>query len=471
MKLKFTSISILFFFILVSFQVIAEIKLPVIFGDNMVLQQQTDAAIWGNATANKTVKVTTSWNDKSYSAKADSDGNWKLKVQTPTAGGPFSISISDGSTITLNNILIGEVWVCSGQSNMEMPMRGFNNQPVLGSNEAIALSNNENIRLFNVRRQKITTPQVNFEGEWEECIPGNVANFSAAAYYFGKMVQEALDVPVGLISSNWGGTRIEAWISEAGFKNFDSVELPAKDLENPNQNAPTVLFNGMINPMVGYSIKGAIWYQGEANRNEPAEYEKLMQGLIENWRDLWGVGEFPFYYCQIAPYDYGPGSLNSAFIRDAQRKAALNTPNTGMASLIDIGEKDIIHPANKKAAGERLAYWALAKTYSQDGIEYSGPELKEMTVEGQMVHLTFEHAKNGLTTFGNPLDGFIIAGDNKRFLPAKAWITRNGITLFNENISEPVAVRFAWEDFTVGELYNTEGLPASSFRTDDWEIK
>jgi sialate O-acetylesterase len=308
-------------------------------------------------------------------------------------------------------------------------------------------------------------------GEWKECIPANVVSFSATAYFFGRLINEALDVPVGLICSSWGGTRIEAWMSEAGFREFNWVKLPAKDLDDPNQNVPTVLFNGMINPMAGFAMRGAIWYQGEANRNQPAEYEKLMQGLIENWRAEWKIGEFPFYFCQIAPYDYGLGSLNSAFVRDAQRKAALNTPNAGMACLMDVGEADNIHPGNKRAAGERLAYWALAKTYNQEGIEYSGPELKEMNVEGQMVHLIFDHAKNGLTTFGNPLESFLVAGENKQFRKAKAWITNQGITLFNERVTNPVAVRYAWEDFIVGELFNTEGLPASSFRTDDWDIK
>lgn len=468
---KIYSFSAFIIIFLISFGLQAEITLPSIFGSGMVLQQQTNAAIWGWADANKTVKITTSWNKKTYSTKADTKGNWNIKLQTPEAGGAYSISISDGKTITLTDVLIGEVWICSGQSNMQMPMKGYFNQPVFGANRDIATSENKNIRLFTSERQKSVLPKNDFEGSWAICTPENVVDFSATAYYFGKMVEQALNVPVGLICSSWGGTRIEAWMSEDGLKKFDWVELPATDLEDPNQNTPTVLFNGMIKPMVGYTMRGAIWYQGEANRNQPAEYEKLMQGLIENWRNEWGIGEFPFYYCQIAPYDYGSGSLNSAFVRDAQRKAALATPNSGMACLMDAGEANNIHPGNKKAAGERLAFWALVKTYNKNGIAFSGPELNEMKIEGQMVHLTFNHSPNGLSTFGEPLEGFLVAGENQRFLPAKAWITRNGITLFNENITNPVAVRYAWEDFTIGKLFNTEGLPASSFRTDDWEIK
>lgn len=450
-------------------QISAEIKLPAIFGNHMVLQQQTEAAIWGIASPNKNVKVTSSWNKKSYSAKADNNGKWKLKVETPSAGGPYSIKISDGSEVTLNNIMIGEVWVCSGQSNMQMTMSGYRNQPVLGSNEAIATSENDDIRLFTVKREKSLEVQSDFTGEWQECKPENVADFSAAAYYFGRMVQKALDVPVGLICSSWGGTRIEPWMSEDGITNFDWVNAPDKNMSGDfSPQTPTVLYNKMIAPMVGYAIRGGLWYQGEANRNEPQKYEKLLPGLVENWRTEWGIGDFPFYYVQIAPFDYG-GGINSAYIREAMLNAADDIPNIGMACILDAGEKDCIHPANKEAAGERLAYLALAKTYGKKGFEYSGPVVNEMTVEGPVVKLTFDHAQNGLTTFGKPLENFEIAGENKRFVPASAFITRQGITVFSPSVEKPVAVRYAFKDFVIGELFNTEGLPASSFRTDDWQ--
>jgi len=456
---------------ILSFQLKAEVKLPAIFGDHMVLQQQTDAAIWGTAKANKTVKVTTSWNKKSYSTKTDSDGNWKLKVETPAAGGPYSITISDGTVLKLNNVLIGEVWVCSGQSNMQMTMNGYRNQPVLGSNEAIATSTNKLIRLITIKREKSLEEQQDFKGEWLECNPGNVGDFSAAAYFFGRMIQEALGVPVGLICSSWGGTRIEPWMSENGFEEFDWVNLPDKNMEGDfNQQTPTVLFNAMISPMVGFAIKGGLWYQGESNRSEPQHYEKLMPGLIENWRAEWGIGDFPFYYCQIAPFNYG-GGLNSAFLREAQFNASTAIPNIGMACLMDVGEESCIHPADKEAAGERLAFLALAKTYGMSGFEFSGPTLKEMTVEGSVVKLTFDHAKYGLSAFGKELKNFKVAGENQRFYQAKAFLTRQGITLFSPSVNKPVAVRYAFDDWVVGELFNNEGLPASSFRTDDWEIK
>ncbi len=448
----------------------AEVKLPAIFGDHMVLQQQTGAAIWGKAKTGKTIIVRTSWDRMNYNTQADANGDWKLKIKTPVAGGPYDIFISDGQTLQLKDVLIGEVWVCSGQSNMQMTMRGYRNQPVTGSNEAIAGSANPAIRFFTVERKTSLEPLTDFAGKWMECLPENVADFSAAAWFFGQTIQKVLGVPVGLICSSWGGTRIEPWISEAGNRKFDFVTLPDKtQTGNISQQTPTVLYNAMIHPMVGFAIRGGLWYQGEANRNEPGQYEKLMPGLVENWRSEWGIGEFPFYYAQIAPYDYGTTGLSSAFLREAQLKASTAIPNIGMACLMDTGEKDCIHPANKKAAGERLAWLALANTYGKKGFEYSGPVLKEMTVEGSLVKLTFDHAKNGLTSFGKELVNFKVAGEDKRFSSAKAVITSTGISLSSPAVAKPVAVRYAFDDFVTGELFNTEGLPASSFRTDNWE--
>ncbi len=448
----------------------AEIILPAIFGDNMVLQQQTDAAIWGKASPGNNVEIITSWDNQSYNTRAGRDGSWRIKVKTPSAGGPYDITISDGLELKLSNILIGEVWICSGQSNMFMPMKGYRNQPVKGSNEAIATSANPNIRLFSASRDKSLEPLDDLSGEWLECLPENVSEFSATAYFFGEFIQQVLGVPVGLIHSSWGGTRIEPWISEQGIKEFDWITLPDRNQTGDfSRQLPTVLFNAMIKPVTEFSIRGALWYQGEANRDEPERYTQLMQGLIENWRAEWGIDDMPFYYVQIAPFDYRITGLNSAFLREAQLKASTALPNTGMASIIDAGEKDCIHPANKRAAGNRLAYLALAKTYGIKGFAYSGPVLKEMVVEDNMVKLTFDYAENGLTTFGAKLKNFKIAGSNRRFFEATAYITREGITLFAPQVANPVAVRYAFDDFVIGELYNTEGLPASSFRTDDWD--
>ncbi len=457
-------------FVVFSGSLYAEVKLPSVFGDNMVLQQKSEAAIWGTAAINSTVKISTSWNGKSYSVKAGSDGKWKVKVVTPVAGGPYEVTISEGTTIKLKNVLIGEVWICSGQSNMEMPMKGFGNQPILGSNEAIATSSNPEIRLFTVKKASNLQPQTDFEGSWKTCEPENVSEFSATAYYFGLMLHKALNVPIGLVNTSWGGTRIEPWISEDGLKKFEFVKMPDKNQQGTlSPQTLTVLFNAMVNPIVGYGIRGAIWYQGESNRNEPGNYEKLMPGLVENWRSVWGVGEFPFYYVQIAPFDYGPTGLNSAFLREAQLKASTAIPNIGMASIMDVGEKDCIHPANKKAAGDRLAYLALNGAYGKKGFASSGPVLKEMTVNGSMVRLTFNNAPNGITSFGKPMTCFEVAGANKRFYPATAAFAAGGITLYSSFVAEPVAVRYAFKDYIVGDLFNVEGIPASSFRTDNWE--
>lgn len=459
--------------VIISQPLLAEVKLPSIFGSNMVLQQQTDVAFWGKAAAGSNVSVKTSWNGKSYSTRADNNGNWKLKVTTPAAGGPYTVTVSDGKAITLKNVMIGEVWVCSGQSNMEMQMKGYLNQPITGSNEFIATSSNDQIRLITVPRLTSLIPLDDFTGEWKLCEPENVVDFSATAYFFGLMLNRALKVPVGLICTAWGGTRIEPWISEAGIKNFDWVKLPdqSQDPKAYNQQTPTLLFNAMINPIAGYGIKGAIWYQGESNRLEPAQYRKLLPGLADNWRSVWNVGEFPFYFVQIAPFDYGPSGINSAFLREAQLKASVEGKNMGMACIMETGEKDNIHPANKKAAGDRLAYQALVKTYGKKGIACDGPVLKEMKIEGNEVKLIFDNAPNGIISIGKELYCFEVAGANKRFYPAKAFVTNAGITLVSPSVAEPVAVRYAFKDFIVGDLFNIEGIPASSFRTDDWDIQ
>jgi sialate O-acetylesterase len=353
---------------------------------------------------------------------------------------------------------------------MEMPVKGYMSQPVIGSNEAIATSSNPEIRLFTVKRASSLKLLDDFTGKWQPCEPENVSEFSATAYFFGLMLHNVLKVPVGLINTSWGGTRIEPWISEEGLKNFDFVKLPDKNQAgNLSPQTPTVLYNAMIGPMAGYGIKGAIWYQGESNRNEAAQYIQLLPGMVTNWRAMWGIGDFPFYYVQIAPYDYGTSGLSSAYLREAQLKASVAIPNIGMVSIMDIGEKACIHPANKKLGSDRLAYLALTKTYGKTGFTGLGPVLKEMTFSGPVAKLVFDNAANGLTSYGKELACFEIAGKDKRFFPAEAAINGNSVSVFSPSVNEPVAVRYAFKDFIVGDLFNTEGLPASSFRTDSWE--
>ncbi len=454
-----------------TFQAYAEVKLPAIFGDNMVLQQQSEVALWGWAKPNASVSVTGSWNKKSYSAKSDTKGYWRLKIQTPAAGyAPYTITISDGKAVTLKNILIGEVWVCSGQSNMEMPMKGFGNQPIEGGPETIAYSHNPGIRCFTMKKASKAAPQDDCIGMWEVANAQTVPDFTATGYFFARLLNQALDVPVGLIHTSWGGSRIEAWMTPNSLKDIPEKPIPASDADIKIANGtPTVLYNGMLHPIAGYGIRGAIWYQGESNRDEPALYVKMFDAMVREWRNIWGMGEFPFYYCQIAPYYYG-GGTNSGYIREAQAKGMTTTPNTGMAVLMDAQSVECIHPPKKKDAGERMAFWALAKTYGMDKMQYRSPELKSFETEGRVAVLTFDMSGNpGLTTYGKEILNFRIAGKDKRFFPAKAAYSGNKVYVFSPNVAEPAAVRYCFDDTSATELFTVEGnLPVSSFRTDDW---
>ncbi|WP_207425274.1 sialate O-acetylesterase [Pedobacter sp. SYSU D00535] len=463
---------------LISFSAKAQIKLASLFTDNMVLQQQAEVPVWGWTTAGKNVNVTTSWNGKSYTAKADKAGKFLIKVATPAAGGPYELSVNDGGSPTqLKNVLIGEVWICGGQSNMEMPMKGFKGQPILGSNDAILKSKNSKIRVYTVPRSSVTELQQNSKtSAWKVAEPESVANFSATGYHFGKLLNEMLDVPVGLINVSYSGSFVEAWMSPENLKAFPEVKIPAKGDEiKAVSRTPTTLYNGMLYPITGYGIRGAIYYQGESNYERPDRYEEMFPAMVKEWRSLWNQGDFPFYYVQIAPYNYSQlppynygGKYNSAFLRDAQRKSLTKIPNSGMAVVLDIGEENQIHPANKEAGGKRLALLALANTYGMKGFGSASPFYKSMAVNGSVATISFDNVPNGLTSFGKELTTFEIAGANKIFYPAKATINGSSVSVSSPMVKEPAAVRYAFKDFVVGDLFSTEGLPASSFRTDDW---
>jgi sialate O-acetylesterase len=454
----------------------SEVKLPALFSDHMVLQQQSRVAIWGWAKKGSTVTITPSWSKKSVTTKTDTAGKWKIYVTTPEAGGPYKITVNDGVPVLLDDIMIGEVWLCSGQSNMEMPMKGFKGQPVLESNEAILHARNKNIRVITVPRASSLEPLENFKGHWEQASPVSIAEFSATAYYFGKLLNEILDVPVGLLHVSYSGSNIEAWMDASWLKEFDVKDIPVKSdsIQTPNRT-PTLLYNGMLSPVTGYGIKGCIWYQGESNYTDPDLYEKLFEKMVKEWRTQWGSSDFPFYYAQIAPFNYAQfpqeelkEKYNSAYLRDAQRKAMKNIPNSGMAVLMDTGEKDNIHPANKKAAGNRLAYWALGKTYDVKGFTYASPSYDRMEIKDSTIIISFENAPDGITSFGETLMCFEIAGKDKKFYPATATLGRKSVTVSSPQVKDPVAVRYAFKDFVKGDLFGTSGLPVSSFRTDDW---
>lgn len=451
----------------------AKVVLPKIFASGMVMQQQTDANLWGEAKADATVKIATSWNKKTVSVKAGNDGKWTAKIQTPAAGGPYSITFNDGEKTVIDNILVGELWICSGQSNMEMPMKGFKNQPVENAVEDILHSGDSKMRLFTVKRTSLFQPATDVVGEWKEASPEAVRNFSATAYYFGKELRRMLNVPVGLIVTSWGGSSCEAWMNRDWLKAFPQIELPASQetIKSKNRTA-TVLYNGMLHPLVGISMRGVIWYQGEENVSRSGYYADLFSRMIKGWREEWKEGDFPFYYCQIAPYDYniiGWGQYNSAFLREQQAKAEKMNKNVGMACLMDAGLEYGIHPRKKQLAGMRLALLALDKTYGIKGITSETARYKDVEFKGDTAVITFERA--GMWVYGKDglkSDLFEVAGEDRVFHPAKAWIERSKLYVKCDEVKKPVAVRYAFKDWADGDLF-CDGLPVSSFRTDNWD--
>jgi sialate O-acetylesterase len=474
--------SILFALILISFyplSVSAKIQLPYFFSDGMVLQQQTNASIWGWSNAGATIKTTASWDKKNYTVRADSKGKWMVKLATPVAGGPYSISISDGEMITIKDVLIGEVWLCSGQSNMEMPMKGFRDQPILHSNDDIFNSANNNIRLYSVPRSvKVMAMDTSKKSDWKIANAETVNNFSASAYYFGRLLQKQLNVPIGLIVISYGGSSAEAWMKADALTEYKDLVIPTiADTAKVNNRTPTTLYNGMLHPFIGFTFKGCLWYQGESNNGRPEQYEKLFPAMVKQWRSEMGNGDFPFYYAQIAPYNYSQlnnatavldRKNNSAYLRDAQRKAANRIPNSGMVVLMDNGEEYNIHPADKETVGKRFAYLALGHSYQFKGFAYQSPVYDSLLIAGNVATIKFKNVPNGLTSFGKPLTQFEIAGSDKLFRPATANIRNGTIVVSSPLVTAPVAVRYAFKDFVVGELFSTEGFPVSSFRTDDW---
>jgi sialate O-acetylesterase len=452
---------------LVNLSAYADIKMPAMFCDNMVVQQQSEVAIWGWAKAKAAVRVTCSWNNKTYKVGSDENGKWKTLIQTPKAGfTAYFITISDGKSITINNVLAGEVWLCSGQSNMEMPMKGYKNQHIANGVEDIQNSTNNNIRLFTLKRNATTTPQEDSEGNWSIADPETVAEFSATAYYFGRKLFKTLNIPIGLINSSRGGSCIETWMTPDALKDFPNIKIPTVDETVSRIHTPTVLYNAMIYPIQGYGIKGAIWYQGEANVNNYKDYEQMFAKMIGEWRRLWSIGDFPFYYVQIAPYKRN--GTNAAYLREAQMKSQ-QIPNTGMAVVMDADSPDCIHPPKKRDAGERLALWALAKDYGQK-LPYKSPSVANVQIQGQVATLLFDGDKStGLTTYGKEIKGFSVAGQNKRFYPAVASLNGNKVVVVSAMVDQPVSVRYAFDDTSGSEIFSVNGnLPVSSFRTDDW---
>ena len=493
----------------------ANVRLPSVIGEGMVLQRDMPVPIWGWAEPGEEIAVKLA--DHEVQGKADETGKWSVKLPAMPAGGPYEMAVTDKSKnpIRLSNIMIGEVWICSGQSNMEMGIAC-----VLNAEQEIAAARYPNIRLLFVPKRPAGNPEADFEGKWEICRPeimgyGGWGGFSAVAYFFARELHQKLKVPIGVIDTSWGGTRIEPWTPQVGFSGIPALvdvvreieaegvkyhELQAQTLKeyekwipqartslearkpipaapawpphHPLQShqRPTGLYNGMIHPLVPFAIRGAIWYQGESNHQDGMRYHEMMKALIGGWRQVWGQGDFPFYYVQLAPYSQTPLYSDDQLpkIWEAQT-ASLSIPNTGMAVTTDITDLNDIHPKNKQDVGKRLALWALARDYGFKDIVYSGPLYKSMSVEGNKIRIQFDHVGSGLASRdGKPLSWFEIASQDRKFVKAMAEIDNNSLVVSGEGISEPAAVRFAWSYNAEPNLMNKEGLPASSFRTDRW---
>ena len=469
-KLVIVFISLIF--ISNSTSIFAKIKLPSIIASNMVLQRNTSIKIWGWAKSGEKISIKTSWITNEIKLTTPENGKWEVLLKTTLSKDVQTIQFNSlESNIKLENILFGEVWVCSGQSNMRMPLRGFTGQPTFEGNSAIANSRNNNIRLFSITENGNPTPLdtvVNYK-KWNVASPENTKDFSAVGYFYAQKLQEILDVPVGIVMTSWGGTRIQPWISKDAVTPFLDINKVKKDTTEKYKRIPSAIFNAMINPITSYTIKGVIWYQGETNRDEPKLYQQLLPEMVKDWRKQWNIGEFPFYYVQIAPNKY-IDKANSQYLREAQLKALDIIPNSGMAVLSDIGSEQTIHPPHKKEVAERLLFLALNKTYGFKEVDCIGPIYKSMEAKEGALFLNFNFAETGIYSPEMEVSNFEIAGADKVFHPAKALIiNRKQVKVFCPEVTEPVAVRYGWSNWFVGTLFDNNMLPVSSFRTDNWE--
>lgn len=484
----------------------AEVSLPAVIGNHMVLASGMPQTIWG--WANPGEEVTISFGENKATVKTDANGDWLVKLPAMAASSePQEMTVSGTNTIKLSDILVGEVWLGSGQSNMQWSVEASDN-----AQAEIAAANYPQLRLFSVPLVPAGKPAKNVNAAWTVCTPDNVKSFSAVCYYFGRELHKSLKVPVGMIASSWGGTAIQPWIPPAGYDGVPELEGERKQIAslregyqaalenklpevkawlessekavafgqpiaeppvmpgNPfNSNgAPTGLYNGMIHPLAPFALRGALWYQGEANVGLGRHYHELMRGLILGWRTVWAQGDIPFLFVQLAPFNYGGDPQRLPGIWEAQTET-LKVPNTGMVVTTDITNINDIHPRNKQEVGRRLALWARAKFYGENELVYSGPLYESMAVEGSRIRLKFQHIGGGVVARdGKPLTWFSIAAADKKFVPATATIDGETVLVESADVSAPVAVRFGWHQIAEPNLSNKAGLPASPFRTDDW---
>jgi len=457
----------LFLALILAINTQAQLRLPALVSSGMVLQQNDSINLWGWAEPGDKIYAITEWNGAKDSTVSNNGARWNIKVKTPSAGGPYTIQIKNKyQTITLSDVLIGEVWICSGQSNMQWSY--YN-----GSKDIRAeLPNcfNKNIRLFHIPKTSSDFPQDDVKAKWEICDSTSLKQFSAVGYFFGKKLNQQLNIPIGLINSSWGGTSAETWVPDRVIAADNILDAAAKKL-NPGINWPTApakAYNAMIAPVTKYRIAGAIWYQGETNTGTNSTYQKLMTTLINDWRSEWKK-DFPFYLVQIAPYLYGTNNI-CALLQEAQTKL-LSHPKTGVVVITDLVDniKDI-HPANKRDVGLRLANWALSETYGVTGIAYKSPQFKSMEVAKGKASLSFSDAPNGLIFKDKAAVGFYISGEKEEWFPAEAKIEKGKIIVWSKSVPVPAQVRYGFGNTIIGNVFSKEGLPLFPFRTDSWTV-
>lgn len=444
---------------------LANVVLPSVFGNGMVLQQNTEVTFWGWGKPGEGIVLSNSWSKDTARVKVANQGQWQLKVKTPKAGGPYRVLVQGYNTVVLDDVLIGEVWLCSGQSNMEWSARaGINNVE-----EEVKNANYPKIRFFTVWHRTADSPQLDVAGSgWAACTPQTMYDYSAVAYFFARKIHKELgDVPVGIINSSWGGTCAEIWANPKYIEDNELLRVQAQKIkeEEWGPNQPGRAYHAMIVPLKNFKIAGVLWYQGESNVANGDSYHQLLAALVGSWRKDWGY-QFPFFYVQIAPWTYGQ-AFEGGILRNAQRRAMELIPNSEMVVTSDIGDINNIHPSNKQDVGNRLAHIALKYAYQKIDQEVLGPMYKTHVIKKSEIEISFLHTGKGLVCKGEKLSHFEIAADDNKFVPADAIIKDGKVIVKSKSIKNPHRVRFAWDNTATPNLFNSEGLPASTFMTYD----
>ena len=478
--MKKRTILLLSLFASVYFTGNSKVILPHVFTDNMVIQADTVAQIWGKASPNSDVSIAGSWGVE-ITAKADKEGKWKAGISTPPPSfEPVSITftdLNDRESVTLNNVLPGEVWIASGQSNMEMPLRGFRHQPIEGAGDEIMFSekNGKGIRFLNVPRVKSYEPLEDFEGEWQLSNPENAGEFSAVAWFFSRFLKDIIDRPIGIVSNAWGGSKVEGWVSPEILAKYPEIDYEAeKDSVMGDWDRVGIMYNSQLNPIAGYTAQGFLWNQGESNVGRHLDYPARQNDMVELWRNIWGNPDMPFYFVELPGWDYGDvNGISAALFREAQHQAESLTPYSHIISTSDLvypDEPDDIHARNKKEIGKRLAAQAATYSYSIKGIPYKYPTFKNAEINGNRAEIFFDNVWQGFTP-NNELEGFEVAGDDRIFYPAKAHPYRGGLSIIveSEDVPEIKSVRYNFKNFAIGKIHDSYGLPIVPFRTDNWE--